>query len=443
MSLFAELFGPVVLAGVAAVVFFYWRRAMTRHQRSLKQLDVRIHVNGIRGKSTVTRLVAAMLREAGYVTVAKTTGSAARVITPDGFEEPIFRGGSATINEQVDIVREYVTPDVEALVIECMAVNPVYQQFTQDAIVRSDITIITNVREDHQDLRGETLEEIADALSHTIPKNGMLITSEDRAPLRDRLRRNAEERGARFIYADAAWVTEDDMRGFDYLQFKTNVAAGLAIAHVLGIPREVAIRAMWKAVPDVGAVKLFHYDIRGKEVLWVPLFAVNDRESVMLTFEVLQSSYPDDATVIGILNNRADRGRRAEEFAKMVPRDLARFVHRIITFGAYEPQVRDIMVSGGYPAASITFLGESAHPTLDQILETIASLIPGKHGVLVGLVNIHTHQAELLLDYFEKARRRTFGAELEEWRKAERMPLPARRHRLAVAQVASEAKLRE
>lgn len=436
-GLAAELFGLAVLVVVAVVVFVYWRRMMARHHRRLEQLDVRIHINGIRGKSTVTRLVAAMLREAGYVTLAKTTGSAARVIMPDGAEEPIFRRGAATINEQVDIVREYVTPEIEALVIECMAVNPVYQQFAQDAIVRSDITIITNVREDHQDLMGETLEEIADSLSFTIPKNGIVITAEDRLPLRERLQRNAETRGASFIYADAAWVSDDDMRGFDYLQFKTNVAAGLAIAHVLGIPRDVAIRGMWRAVPDVGAVRLFHYDIRGKDILWVPLFAANDRESVVLTFDVLESHYPDDATVIGIVNNRADRGRRAEEFAKMVPRDLARFLDRVITFGAYEHRVRAIMVENGYPAENITFLGETVQPTLDQLLDAIAALVPGKHGVLVGLVNIHTEQAELLLDFFETARGSKLRTDAEESQKPEHMPLASRRRQLALAQIQS------
>ncbi len=167
-----------------------------------------------------------MLREGGCVTVAKTTGSAARVIGPRGEETPIFRRGAATINEQVDIVARHVNRDVEALVIECMAVRPLYQQYSQDYIVRSDITVITNVREDHQEEMGETLEEIADSLALTTPMNGILITAQDRPHLRERLRQRAEERGSRLIYADPAQVDDEDMRGFDYLQFKDNVAWG-------------------------------------------------------------------------------------------------------------------------------------------------------------------------------------------------------------------------
>ena len=50
------------------------------HLRSLSHIPLRIHVNGTRGKSSVTRLVAAGLREGGLRTFAKTTGTATSVI---------------------------------------------------------------------------------------------------------------------------------------------------------------------------------------------------------------------------------------------------------------------------------------------------------------------------------------------------------------------------
>ena len=42
------------------------------HNLSLKKIPVRIHVNGTRGKSSVTRLIAAGLRFGGIKTLAKT-----------------------------------------------------------------------------------------------------------------------------------------------------------------------------------------------------------------------------------------------------------------------------------------------------------------------------------------------------------------------------------
>ena len=396
----AAVFSLVFLLLVTGALFAYWRVSIVRHQRRIDQLQVRVHVNGIRGKSSVTRLVAGVLREGGFVTVAKTTGSAARVIGTRGEESPIKRRGAATINEQVDIVRQHVGADVEALVIECMAVRPLYQEYSQEFIVRSDITIITNVREDHQEEMGETLEKIADSMSVTIPRNGVLITGENRPHLQERLRRNAEARGSRFVYADPRQVLDEDLRGFDYLQFKDNVATGLEMARLLGIDRETALRGMWKSVPDVGVVRLRTYDIRGKRILWVPMFAANDRESVIVTYELLQAYFPPGATVIGILNNRLDRGRRAELFATMVPQDLAPYLDHVVTFGAYEDTVTATMVAGGYPAERIHNLGESRGPTLEEILDAIAGMVDGDEGVLVGMVNIHTHQAEMLIHHF-------------------------------------------
>ena len=429
----AGLVSLVFLVVLALALMTYWRLSVASHRSRLDQLDVRVHVNGIRGKSTVTRLVAGVLREGGYVTVAKTTGSAARVIERRGEETAIFRRGAATINEQIDVVSRHVDPEVEALVIECMAVRPLYQQYSQDYMVRSDITVITNVREDHQEEMGETLEQIADSLALTTPRNGVLITAEDRPHLRERLRERAEQRGSRLIYADPRSVGEEDMRGFDYLQFKDNVAIGLTIARLLGIRRQVALQGMWKSVPDVGVVRLRWYDVLGKRILWVPMFAANDRESVVLTFETLQAQFPPGAPVVGILNNRRDRGRRAELFAQMVPTDLSSYLDHVVTFGAYEDQVSRTIVELGYPADRVHLLGETVQPDLDQILATIAGLIDGSEGVLVGMVNIHTDQAELLIEYFEHLQGADHRSELDESRDPARMPAGTNRVRRAVA----------
>jgi poly-gamma-glutamate synthase PgsB/CapB len=392
--------GLAIVASITLGLGYAWRRIRIAHDHRIGELDVRIHVNGIRGKSSVTRLIAAVLREGGFVTVAKTTGSAARVIGPAGEETPIQRRGAATINEQVAIVSRYVTPDVQALVIECMAVNPLYQRYAQDRIVKSDITVITNVREDHQEVMGESLLQIADSMSVTIPRNGVLITAEDRPHLRERLSANSNQRGCVFRHADPDTVSDDVMTGFGHLEFKANVAIALEVANLLGIDRDAAMRGMWKAVPDVGAVHLRRYAINGKDVLWVPLFAANDRESVVSILGSLSASHLGGHFVVGILNNRWDRGRRAELFADMVPGDLAPFIDHIVTFGAYEPLVTHRLRALGYPPDHITNLGETVNPSLEAILAAITGLTSEPRIALIGLVNIHTPQAEMLLHHF-------------------------------------------
>jgi len=50
------------------------------HYKRVKRIPIRIHVNGTRGKSITTRLIAAGLREAGFKVLAKTTGILPRLI---------------------------------------------------------------------------------------------------------------------------------------------------------------------------------------------------------------------------------------------------------------------------------------------------------------------------------------------------------------------------
>ncbi len=392
------MYGIVILGLTLLGVIMTWWIERRDYERRLNKLKIRIYVNGIRGKSTVTRLIAGVLREAGLQTLAKTTGSAAMVILPNGEEIRIERRSSATIMELFNIAKKHLKKDTEAIVFETMALFPANQIASQDLLVKGNINVITNVREDHQDVMGESLEEIADTMSLIIPHDGILITAEDRANLRDRLAKNAEARGSRSIYADPNWVTERDLAGFNYLSFRENVSIGLAVADILGIPRSTAMRGMWNARPDVGVVNIQRTTWKDKEILWIPLFAVNDRESTIISVDALKPYYGEETTRIGILNNRYDRADRAMRFANIAAKDLD--FDYWITFGAYETQVTELMLQLGVPADRIINLGFSVNPTLEQIFNRIAGLIKGEQGVLIGLVNIHTPQAELLLEYF-------------------------------------------
>jgi poly-gamma-glutamate synthase PgsB/CapB len=392
------MYGILILGLTLLGVTLSWWLERRDYERRLDKLKIRIYVNGIRGKSTVTRLIAGILREAGIQTLAKTTGSAAMIILPNGDEIPIQRRSSATIMELFNIAKRYLRLDTEAIVFETMALLPANQTASQELLVKGNINVITNVREDHQDVMGESLEEIADTLSLIIPYGGTLITAENRPHLRERLAKNAEARGSQMVYADPAWLTEQDLAGFSYLSFRENISIGLAVAEMLGIPRSTAMRGMWNARPDLGVVNIQRTSWKDKEIIWIPLFAVNDRESTIISVNALRPYYQEDATRIGILNNRYDRADRAMRFASIAAKDLD--FDYLITFGAYETQVTKQMIELGVSPGRIISMGFSVNPTLEQIFDVVAGLIKGEQGVLIGLVNIHTPQAELLLEYF-------------------------------------------
>jgi gamma-polyglutamate synthase len=391
----------IVLAGVAVCVALLarWRAEYVAHRRRVDALQWRVHVNGIRGKSTVTRIIAGMMREAGLTTIAKSTGTFAAVINAVGVDEPINRKGPATILEQIEVVRQYVQPGVDALVIECMALKPEYQEVSERMIVRSNIGVLTNVREDHQDVMGETLPEIARSLLSTCPRDGILITSEQNPEILAVMREVCAEKGSQLLVAMPDVVTDEDIARFDYIAFKENICIALALAELIGIPRDVAMDGMVRADPDPGVLRMKELAIGGKKVTWANLFAVNDRESMIAAMEKLVPYMTDDTTTVGILNNRADRERRAIQFADVAAFDLT--FDRLVTFGAYEGLVTDRLKVNGYPGEHIINLGDEHHPTQEEIIQRMIVDQTSSHVLVVGFVNIHTHQAEEMLEYFE------------------------------------------
>jgi poly-gamma-glutamate synthase PgsB/CapB len=384
---------------VSIALLTRWALEARAHHRRIDRLDYRIHVNGIRGKSTVTRIIAGMFREANYVTIGKATGTEAVVVNRDGVDEIINRKAAPTILEQIEVSEQYVDESVQVLVIECMALKPQYQEVSERMIVRSNIGVLTNVREDHQDVMGETLPEIARSLLSTCPYNGILITAETNPVIRPIIEEVAAKRKSRVVYADPEVVSDADIDRFDYIAFKENVAIAIAIADIVGIPRNVAMDGIVRADPDPGVLRMKELRILGKRVTWANLFAVNDRESMVVAMEKLVPYMTPETTTVGILNNRSDRERRAIQFAEVAVKDLS--FNFLVTFGAFEGLVTDLLVDNGYPLDRILNLGDTHSPSVEQIIAKMVGGMPTDHVLVVGFVNIHTHQAEMMLEYFE------------------------------------------
>ena len=177
------------------------------HLKSLSGIPLRIHVNGTRGKSSVTRLIAAGLREGGLKTFAKTTGTAPRVIDSDGKDRIIHRLRLPSIGEQVRLLNYFSKQNPDAVVIECMAVQPQYQWIAEHQMVKSHIGVLTNVRPDHLDEMGPTEDDVALSLCNTIPLNSLLVTGEDQKP--EIIKEVAEQNGTTFIQSDESSIKEN------------------------------------------------------------------------------------------------------------------------------------------------------------------------------------------------------------------------------------------
>jgi poly-gamma-glutamate synthase PgsB/CapB len=280
-----------------------------RRDRAFAMVPIRIHVNGTRGKSTVTRLVAAALREAGVITLAKTTGTEARLILPDGAEEPVRRRSSPSIREQLWVLRRATRIGARALVVECMAIDPDLQRVSEHEMMRSTIGVITNVRHDHGDAMGTTIAEVATALGGTLPRRGVAVIGDPAGA--GVLEQIAADNGDRVI---RAWHTAPAHAFTDEPGWmRANVSTAIAVTRQLGIADEVARRGMRRARPDPGAATGWPAHVGARELPVIDATAANDPDSLATILG------PRTTPHLFVFHHRADRPFRLRQFADAAP----------------------------------------------------------------------------------------------------------------------------
>lgn len=286
------------------------------HRRRLARIPIRVHVNGTRGKTSVTRLIVAGLREAGIRSVAKTTGTVPRFILPNGREVPVYRPGGANIIEQKQAVTMAAAQRAEALVVECMALQPQLQWLSEGKLIRATHGVITNARPDHLDVMGPTEDDVARALAGTVPSNGVFLTAEQKhRPIFEQV---ASDRGSRFRAAqDIPYaLSKADMDAFSYLEHRENVQLALATCEELGVDPDTALRGMWRAKPDPGAMTEASIEFFGRKLLFVNGFAANDPFSTRYIWEESLKRHRDLKKRIAVFNCRADRADRSEQLGE-------------------------------------------------------------------------------------------------------------------------------
>ncbi|OGC94688.1 MAG: poly-gamma-glutamate synthase PgsB [candidate division Zixibacteria bacterium RBG_16_53_22] len=382
----------VILILVLAIVLYgFWE--FRSHQFHLKLLKTRVHVNGTRGKSSVTRLITGGLRGGGYQVFGKTTGTKPRMLFVDGSEVPVLRLGKPNIIEQKKIVAEAARQKAEIFVTECMGVQPRLQEILEDQFIRSQIGVITNVRGDHLDEMGPTMEHVAASLANTIPYEGHLFTAEKTHF--DILEARARMRHTTIHQVDGSCIRDGDMRGFAYLEHKDNVAVALAVCQHLGVSREDAFRGMLQANPDPGVLRRFKIETQSKTIEFVNAFAANDPDSYKLIWEMLKIHHEPGKSLIVLVNSRKDRIQRAEQLGEFIASDLD--ADYFIVSGEYTHALVARAIACGLPHNKISDLG--GRP-LEAIFNSILNLTLEKSLVL-GIGNI-VGFGEQIVSYFKE-----------------------------------------
>ena len=379
---------------VVAVGYLVLERRL--HHRRLRQIPLRIHVNGTRGKTTVTRLAAELLRRAGIRTMAKTTGDHPELILPDGRRTLLHRRGPARIQEQLAFIAQAARKKAEAVVIECMALEPHLQEVSERAMVRSTIGAITNVRPDHFEVMGRSLDQVARALSRSIPTGAVLVT--ESGPYEPLFQKSCEAAGTRLC------VSATNGAGFGGVPRQTvldeslavvkliGLQAGLPAERVVDILQEIAARERQQQLPQVGA--------GSQRIALVDAFSANDTVSAARVQEALLVLGPTACPrpVVALLNTRADRPLRTLAFAEFIALQTCYDVIGVTGDGCSPARRRLRHLAASAP---LFMLGERkpAH-----MLAAIARQVGSSSFTLVGLGN-HRGAGEALRGYFAEGTR--------------------------------------
>ena len=352
-------------------------------KRNVEKIPIRVNINGIRGKSTVTRLITSILTEAGYKTVGKTTGTAARMIYWFQDDEDIIvrQPQGANIGEQLKVLQKAADLNAEALVCECMAVNPDYQKVFQFRMLEANIVVIVNVLEDHLDVMGPTLDQIAQAFGATIPYNGFLITID--CAYTDYFKQIAKERNTKVIIADNSKITDEYLAKFDYMIFPDNASLALAVGEALGIDEETCFKGMLNAHPDPGAMRITRIGDENLNCTFVNGFAANDPQSTVNIWERVKELEYNTEDPIVIMNCREDRVDRTEIFVSDVFPKIQ--THTLVAIGEVSEPITTAFNNGQFPNVKNYINLEYAEP--DKIMETLNPLL--KDRMVFGVGNIH------------------------------------------------------
>ncbi len=389
-----------ILAALTAFLLILGLWESISFRRIVRRIPIRIHVNGTRGKSSVVRLIAAGLREGGKITAAKTTGTLARFIMPDGRELPVFRPARANILEQLRIVRVAANEGAEALVIECMALQPSLQWLSQDKIVHATHGVITNARPDHLDVMGPGPDDVALALCAIIPPHGKFFTAE-----RERLsilQECAKDREAELLAVtedDVAQVTEDELSHFCYTEHAENVALALKVCTSVGVERATALRGMWGAMPDPGAMTTHTVHFFGRRLVFVNAFAANDPQSTGYLWNLVREQNPDVKHTIALFNCRADRPDRSRQLGEA----CASWAHpdHVVLMGSGGYNFARAAIRCGFNSNAINYAEDQSVPELFETLIGFAE----EDTLIVGMGNIGGQGLEVVRYFKNRSQR--------------------------------------
>ena len=332
MDVSLTLLLALTLVGLAGLV-----GERIRLERRRKVIPLLIAVTGTRGKSSVTRMLAAVLRVGGRRVLAKTTGSEATLVLPDGSERKIRRRGPPSIIEQKRIIKLAAQLGVDAAVIEVMSIHPENHVVESRRLLKPDLVLVTNFRVDHTAALGATREAVASVLALDVPPGARVLVS--RSECLPTFRTSVEDEGGELIEVPAG--KSSTLRGGDptaaTYRFGENLDLVWAAAQALGIDDRSIHAGIDRSRGDIGSLRVWRHQQDGLQPCFlVNAFAVNDPESTALVFDRVTGALKREADLcVGLLSLRPDRGDRTLQWLTALREGFLERFERLYVMGLH------------------------------------------------------------------------------------------------------------
>jgi gamma-polyglutamate synthase len=337
------------------LLYLAWERVSLYRARRL--VPLRIAITGTRGKSSVARLIASILKEDGRRVIAKTTGSQAMIVLPDGGQIELDRSLTPSIMEQKQLVLEAARVKADCLVAEVMSIRPENHFVESRLLLRPNLVAITNVRRDHTELMGETETKIASVLALDICSRSTVFLPEREDGIS--FRAEAERCRAELIRVPAGSSAPflQVAAGTNALEFPDNLDLACAVAVHLGIRREKILEGIRKVQHDIGKLKVWIYrpPVPGPACFLVNAFAANDPESTFQVLAKVKGMIPEaSGNTLGVFNLRADRLARTVQWISVLRAGTSSHFRRLYLTGDHNYAIRRrlpgaLALTGGSP----------------------------------------------------------------------------------------------
>ncbi|MBN2246099.1 MAG: poly-gamma-glutamate synthase PgsB [Candidatus Aminicenantes bacterium] len=364
-----------------------------------KQIPLRICVTGTRGKSSVTRLIAGSLREAGIRVLAKTTGSKPMLVYPDGTESLIKRRGKPNILETKNIITRAARLGIDVLVTELMSIQPECMYSESVQMLDPSLLVVTNIRPDHQEQWGYSKTSLYRTFIRALPKRCALFLPEEESAFFSVKPSDHPGLELKFIPQDLPEELTDRIHQVMPLEFDQNIKLALAVAEYLGVEKEVALKGMAKALPDFGSLRAWESipADSGKKYISVSAFAANDPQSTQMVInKIIDSGLKNGKKLVGILNLREDRADRTLQWLREFRLGHIQGIDRLVLTGGHAAVFKRKLKSLG--ALEIEMVKEQ-DPEL--FIRRILSRDKEGRSVLLGMGNM-LGMGSVLVKYWEE-----------------------------------------